>query len=87
MDSSFWQKFDELKQAHKRGEVVGLRKVADVAPRLDIDVLLDKEPKTFNLFLLALKELQEDKGDDIMGYFQIAGTEDHYSVSLLAHSS
>ena len=30
-----------------------------VVPRLDVDVLLSDEPDTFNLFLIALSELQD----------------------------
>ena len=76
---------DILDQAHDQGAVVGLRDVAGVAPRLDIDVLLLKHPDTFNLLLIALMELKAEalpwKIDDgfkvdkanKMSYFQLAG--------------
>lgn len=54
-------------------------------PRLDIDELLLEHPETFNLFIIALKELKEEavpwqipsdfkiaKGDKF-SFFQIAG--------------
>ena len=67
-------KFQELQKAHAKGVVLGLKDVAGVVPRLDIDVLLFKHPKTFNLFMLAFDELQRKSGsEDKMGYFQIAG--------------
>jgi tyrosinase len=64
---------DKLNQAQKDGVVVGLKDVAGVVPRLDVDQLLLQEPDTFNLFLLALQSLQEDDSSNIMGYYQIAG--------------
>lgn len=62
-----------LTEAQKKAVVIGL---ADFGTefRLEIDDLLLEKPDTFNLFLLALKALQEDP--DItkpMGYFQVAG--------------
>lgn len=62
---------DQLDNAQKQGVVLGLKNVAGVVPRLDIDVLLFTEPEVFNLFLLAFEDLKTDK--DIMGYFEIAG--------------
>ncbi|MCJ1284989.1 hypothetical protein MMC26_004326 [Xylographa opegraphella] len=74
-----------LDQAHKDGVVVGLRDVAGVAPRLDIDVLLLDHPDTFNLLLIALMELKAeslpwevDDGFKVdkankMSYFKLAG--------------
>lgn len=65
-------KLKKLRDAHTRdGLVVGLRAVAGLAERLDIDVLMDRYPLTFNLFLLALAKLKDDPTK--MGYFQIAG--------------
>ena len=66
-------KFAELEQAHKQRIVVGLRKATGLLSRLDVDVLLHDHPDTFNLFLIALSELQNAPNDDPMGYFQIAG--------------
>lgn len=76
---------DNLNQAHKDGVVLGLKEVAQVTPRQDIDVLLRYHPDTFNLLLIALLEL---KGQDVpwtipddfkvtasdkLSYYQIAG--------------
>ncbi|MCJ1400073.1 hypothetical protein MMC11_003276 [Xylographa trunciseda] len=74
-----------LDSAHNDGVVVGLRDVAGVAPRLDIDVLILNHPDTFNLLLIALMELKAealpweidavfkvDKANK-MSYFQLAG--------------
>lgn len=75
-----------LDKAHKDGVVVGLKEVAGVAPRLDIDVLLLTKPKVFNLLLIALMELKGDPvtwaidddfkvpRSDKMSYFKLAGT-------------
>lgn len=75
-----------LDKAHKEGLVVGLKEVAGVAPRIDIDLLLLNHPDIFNLLLIALKELKgedvpwpidkdfEVKKDDKMSFYQIAGT-------------
>jgi len=54
--------------------VLGLREVAGVVPRRDIDELLFNEPDTFNLFVLAFDALQNAPPTDIMSFFQIAGT-------------
>ena len=64
---------DKLKNAHKDGVVLGLREVAGVVPRRDIDELLFNEPDTFNLFVLAFDALQNAPPTDIMSFFQIAG--------------
>ena len=65
---------DELTQAQTDGVIVGLKNVADVVTRQDVDQLLLQEPDTFNLFLLALRDLQQDPNvTDIMSYYQIAG--------------
>ena len=64
-----------LEQANKAGIIKGLKEFGTVE-RKDIDVLLYESPDTFNLFLIALKELQEDKftsWKDKMSYHQIAG--------------
>jgi hypothetical protein len=62
---------DHLQKAQSNGVVLGLKAVAGVVPRLDIDELLLQEPDAFNLFVLAFSELKSD--NKIMGYFQIAG--------------
>ncbi|OBS26116.1 hypothetical protein FPOA_00059 [Fusarium poae] len=48
---------DQLEAAHKQGVVLGLSGF-NVHQRLDIDVMLTEQPDTFNLFLIALMELQ-----------------------------
>jgi hypothetical protein len=73
MADAFDQKLAALKKAHAAGIVVGLRDIAGIAFRLDIDVLLTDQPDTFNLFLIALDELQNEEAKNIMGYYQIAG--------------
>lgn len=76
---------DKLNKAHDDGVVLGLADVAGVAQRLDIDVMLLKQPDTFNLFIIALLELQGrqvpwkvDPGytftsADKISFFQLAG--------------
>lgn len=67
---------DALLQAQEKGVVLGLNGVPEgsLVPRLDIDELLFHKPDTFNLFLLALSELQNDKNtSDKMGFYQVAG--------------
>lgn len=75
---------DKLNEAHDKGVVLGLRDVAGVGERLDIDVMLTTQPDTFNLFLIAMMELQGQnplgstpdpsfKSKDKMSYFQLAG--------------
>lgn len=64
---------DKLKQAQKDGIVVGLKDLG-VKPRLEIDEVLLHQPDGFNLFLLALDELQKaGNSKDIMSYYQVAG--------------
>ncbi|CVL03756.1 related to tyrosinase precursor (monophenol monooxygenase) [Fusarium mangiferae] len=48
---------DQLEKAHKAGVVLGLAGFG-VAQRVDIDVMLTEQPDTFNLYLIALMELQ-----------------------------
>lgn len=76
---------DNLNKAHDEGVVIGLHEVSGVQERLDIDVMLLTQPDTFNLFLIALMELQGKKvnwevdagysftSKEIMSWFQIAG--------------
>lgn len=77
------QKFDSLKTQHKSGLIVGLKDVAGVKDRLDIDVLLKRNPKTFNLFLQALQHLKDMKKSEIMSYYQIAGRYKNCSAQLV----
>ena len=65
-----------LDEAQAQGIVLGLNEVTgEVRDRLDIDELLFRHPKTFNLYLLALTDLQNEAASnkDKMGWFQIAG--------------
>ena len=65
-----------LEEAQQKGIVIGLNEVTgEVRPRLDVDEFLSQHPKSFNLYLLALAELQDEKlsNNDKMGWFQIAG--------------
>lgn len=74
---------DKLDQAQRDGVVIGLKDVAGVVSRRDIDWLLLNEPDTFNLFLIALQRLQDEPDSSkIMGYYQIAG-KSPYSVGSL----
>lgn len=76
---------DAILDAHKKGQVLGLRGISPNAPvpRLDIDDLLYNNPNGFNLFLLALQELQLQKSSDRMSYFQIAGMQVYKSCTVL----
>ena len=51
---------DALNKAQQDGVVLGLKAVAGVAPRMDIDKLLHDLPDTFNLFCLAMIDLMND---------------------------
>lgn len=76
---------DQLNEAHEQGVVLGLANVSGIAQRLDIDELLLHHPDTFNLFLIALMEMQglevpwetpkeyAFSPEDKLSYFQIAG--------------
>lgn len=76
---------DVLNEAHQKGLVVGLRDVAGVEQRLDIDELLLAHPVRFNLLVLAFKEL---KGEDDVSWpvpaeFKVAKT-DKFSFFQMA---
>ena len=65
-----------LDEAQKKGITLGLKDATgQLRERLDVDELQLRYPKTFNLFLLALAELQDEakSNNDKMGWFQIAG--------------
>jgi hypothetical protein len=69
----------DLNTAVSRGLATGVQGFG-VVPRLDIDVLLQREPDSFNLFVLALRELQQEKPgqnpplwQDKMSFYQLAG--------------
>ncbi|KAF5987868.1 Tyrosinase [Fusarium coicis] len=48
---------DQLNEAHEKGVVLGLAGFG-TGQRVDIDVMLTEQPDTFNLYLIALMELQ-----------------------------
>ena len=60
---------DAINQAQKDGVVLGLKAVAGVAQRMDIDKLLHDLPDTFNLFCLALIDLMNDTEDSDISRF------------------
>ena len=68
----------DLNTAVNRGLATGIQGFG-VVPRQDIDVLLLREPDCFNLFVLALRDLQQENGQnpplwqDKMSFFQLAG--------------
>jgi len=64
---------DELRQAHKDLVVKGLGGINGTKPRRDIDELLFNHEDTFNLFLLAFKELQSQPTTIWTSYAQLAG--------------
>ena len=65
---------DALRRAQKDGTVIGLQPVSGTLPRQEIDQFLLDDPDAFNLFLLALRELQdESEATKLMSYFRIAG--------------
>lgn len=53
----------------------------EVRPRLDIDVMIARQPDVFNIFLLALTDLKVDHSK--LGYFQLAGTADKATAASL----
>ncbi|OCL09432.1 Di-copper centre-containing protein [Glonium stellatum] len=69
--------FHLLEDAQTNGYVLGLKELTGGdGLRRDIDDLLVHEPEAFNIFVLALLNLQEDspkRTADKMGYFQVAG--------------
>lgn len=79
---------DKLDKAHEKGVVLGLAGFG-TGQRVDIDVMLTEQPDTFNLYLIALMELQgmdnlpwptpkgysfkPDEKDLKMSWFQLTG--------------
>jgi len=66
-----------LEQAQKEGRVIGLKDVTKRAlNRTDIDLMVKNQPDTFNLYLLALEDMQDEKlsQGDKMNWFEISGT-------------
>ena len=73
-------------EAQRKGIVIGLRGETDKpVTRLDVDEFLLQYPKAFNLFLLALADLQDEtkSNDDEMDYFQVAGMSKSYFMLKL----
>ncbi|KAI0482566.1 hypothetical protein GGR56DRAFT_620540 [Xylariaceae sp. FL0804] len=63
-----------LREANNAGLVKGLKDVAGIKQRTDIDVMIRDKPDSFNLFLLALEEIQRpDHKPSIMRYAEISG--------------
>lgn len=57
----------------KSGVVVGMGALtSDIKPRVDIDVLLTKQPDTFNLMLQAISQMQKDP--KLLGYYALSGS-------------
>jgi len=50
---------------------IGAMNNDEVRLRVDIDVMISKQPDTFNLLILALIDLKADPSK--LGYFQLAG--------------
>ena len=77
-----------LEQAQKEGRVVGLKDVTKkVLNRADIDLMVKNQPDTFNLYLLALEFMQDEKMSqgDKMNWFDISGTPSHTVSSPIAY--
>jgi hypothetical protein len=56
----------------RSGVVVGMGALtADIKPRIDIDVLLVRQPDTFNLMLLAISSMQKDPKQ--LGFYALSG--------------
>jgi hypothetical protein len=68
-------KLKMLRDAQAKGVVLGLATLTgdEKGLRRDIDELLVKDPDAFNLFALAFQKLVDDKSNNIMGFYQIAG--------------
>ncbi|KAF2205503.1 Di-copper centre-containing protein [Delitschia confertaspora ATCC 74209] len=64
-----------IDQAQEQGVVIGLKDVTgNVSPRKDIDWQIVNQPEAFNIFLIALWELQQEgETDNKMSYYQVAG--------------
>jgi hypothetical protein len=77
-------KVQALRAKHAQGLVIGLKNVAGSVDRKDVDVLLSEDQDTFNLFILALRNLQYDPelSTSLMSYFEIAGKRSMGRISL-----
>lgn len=66
---------EAILQAQKEGVVLGLKGISDApVSRMEIDDLLFNKPDTFNLFVIAVSELQDEKlATEKTAWQQIAG--------------
>jgi len=75
MKENYDKAMQALEDAQDKGVVLGLDGLGlGPVERLDIDVLMQKYPDTFNLYLLALEEMSKKTNDHKMSYYEIAGT-------------
>ena len=70
----FSNAMEALLHAHQNSVVMGLKDVAGVVQRMEIDDFIISKPDSFNLYMLALTEMQkEDYHKNPMSYNQIGG--------------
>lgn len=65
---------EQAGRASEQGVVVDMKDLTGLpqnVERVDIDILLTENPDTFNLMLLALRDMMQD--DSPVGWFQVAG--------------
>jgi len=75
---------EALREANKAGVIKGLLGVSGVKPRLDIDVMIHDQPKTFNLFILALQRIQTPGYEPCpMRFAELAGKISNTSFEIL----
>ena len=84
----FSNAMDALLHGHQNSVVMGLKSVAGVVQRLEIDDLITTKEDTFNLYMLALGEMQApDYHKNKMSFNQIAGMSTTLSSLRHAHRS
>lgn len=65
---------EEAKKQARAGVVVGMGALTGETkprPRFDIDVMMQLQPETFSLFLIAMARMQKDTS--LLGWFSISG--------------
>lgn len=65
---------EEAKKQARAGVVVGMGALTGETkprPRFDIDVMMQLQPETFSLFLIAMARMQNDTS--LLGWFSISG--------------
>lgn len=63
-----------LQDAQANGVVLGIKDIAGVGLRREIDDLLLNDPDVFNLYIMALKDLMRDEqGSNMFGWYRLAG--------------